>query len=171
MSEKEDPFAAINNGETKILPPDYTLKKIIGENVDIKEMFSEEVVVKAQATIDQHKDNFLDWVVKDVASLNEHYKKAANKVTRKKNVADIEQIAHQTKAQGGMFNFGLATQVAKSLEQFCQKHINPSDEQLVVIGKHIDTLTVIFSQNITGDGGAVGKELMDNLSKLVDKYK
>lgn len=169
-NEKNSFSEMINSGETKILPPDYTLKKLIGENIDIKEIFNEEVVAKAQQTIDQHKDSFLEWVVKDVASLNESYQKAETASARKKNIGEIEHTAHRMKSQAGMFNYGLATQIAKSLELFCYKHPKPTDEQMVVVRKHIDTLTVIFSQSITGDGGVVGSELLDNLSKLVDRY-
>ena len=162
MSENEDPLQAENNPAT-ILPPDYTLKKMIGENVDIKQVFSEEAVAKAQQTIDKHQDSFKEWAINDVNELNENFKK--------KDITAIEKISARLKSQAGTFNYELGTLVAKSLNNFCNAHHQPSQDHLLVIRKHIDTLQVIFLQNITGNGGETGKELLDNLFKLVDKYK
>ncbi len=172
MTEDKDHFAELPDNEAKILPPDYSLKKMIGENVNIKEVFTEEVVEKAQGTIDLHQDKFLEWAINDVASLEAAYQKALdNAASNEAAVTEIEEISATLKARAGTFNFGLATSVAKSLNSFCQIHRKPTGEHLTVIRKHIDTLSVVFNKNITGDGGEVGKELLDNLFKLVEKYK
>jgi len=155
----------------KNFPPDYALKKMIGEDVNIKEVFSEESVAKAQKSIDKHQDSFLDWASQDIALLNEYYAKSVESPSsREAAIIAIEEIADRLKSQAGTFNFGLATLVAKSLEKFCNLHPNPHNDHLVVIRKHIDTLTVIFNQKIMDDGGAIGNELLDSLSKLVEKY-
>lgn len=161
MTDNQDPLAG--DKATIILPPDYTLKKMIGENVDIKQIFSEEKVANAQEAIDNYRDKFLEWAIKDIATLDECLKN--------KDIKAIEEISDRLKGQAGTFNFDLGTLVAKSLNKYCNSNAAPSAEQMVVIRKHLDTLAVVFGQKITGDGGTIGKELLENLFKLVEKYK
>lgn len=149
--------------ETTILPPDYTLKKTIGENVDLRQVFSEENISKAQGAIDQHKDSFIQWALEDIAVLEGHF---ANKT-----IKEMEEVSDKLKSQAGTFGYSLATLVAKSLNKFCIAHPNPSPEHLVVIRKHLDTLKVIFGKKITGDGGVVGNQLLEGLTQLVEKFK
>ena len=169
MVDDADPISNASGG-AQVLPPDYALKKKIGEHVDIKAVFSEENVAAAQQVIDGHKDSFREWAAEDIAALEENYGKAAKEEFRKEAIATITQIAERLKAQAGTFDFGLATLVAKSLAGFCTGHPEADRDHMVVIRKHIDTLSVILSKKITGDGGQVGGELMDNLKKLTEKY-
>lgn len=172
MNEQGDPFAAFSDAEVRILPPDYALKKLIGEDVDIKQIFSPENIEKAQAVINEHKESFVEWVMKDIALLQESYDRlAANPPDVDAEVRKLARAAFIIKSQAGTFGFQLATQVAKSLDDFCTKHFHPSAGHMMVIRKHIDTLTTIFRKNITGDGGALGKELSGSLFKLADKFK
>jgi len=169
MTEDKDPLDNIPD-EAQVLAPDYALKKKIGENVDIKVAFSDENVAVAQQVINNHKDSFRDWAAKDIAALEGHYNKATKPESHKAGIAAIAEIAERLKSQAGTFDFGLATLVAKSLANFCIHHLEADADHMIVIRKHIDTLSVILGQNITGDGGQVGGELLENLKKLTEKY-
>lgn len=175
MSEQESavqPQEPKENEGTQFFPPDYSLKKAIGEDVDLKQVFSEENIQKAQDTIEKHKESFIEWATADTATMNKHFEDAVSKAPEcELDIAHIEQVAARIQAQAGTFGFGLATLVAKSLSSFCLLHTKPNSEQLVVIRKHIDTLSVIFAKNILGDGGMIGQELLDNLFKMVEKYQ
>jgi hypothetical protein len=167
-----DPFAALTDDEVRILEPDFTLKKIIGEDVDIKQVFSPENVSKAQEKIDAHKDSFLTWVKKDIEVLEESY--AAAIAVLPHCDAEIKKLARTAfviKSQAGTFGYSLATVVAKSLDDFCTRYFKPDNAHMTVIRKHIDTISNIFAHNLVGDGGKVGTELANALFKLVDKYK
>ena len=170
MKDDRSPFQP-DSEDVRIIPPDFALKKLIGEDVDIRKVFSPENIARAQAVINSHKDSFLEWVMKDVAALEEAYKNAsANTRERQPEVAKLARIAFVIKSQSGTFGFELATRIAKSLDDFCSRHPAPSAEHLLVIRKHIDTLTVIFHKRITGDGGVLGEQLQGSLQKLVAKY-
>jgi hypothetical protein len=41
---------------------------------------------------------------------------------------------------------------------------------LIILEKHIQTITVIFANKVTGDGGALGAELLRDLAKLINRY-
>lgn len=172
MNETNDPFADLSGGDTRVLPPDFTLKQKIGDDVDLKQVFSVENIEKAQQVINEHKDSFLEWVMKDIEALQESYAKARADIPHcEPEIRKLAKTAFVIKSQAGTFGFGLATQVAKSLDDFCNQHFHPTSEHMTVVGKHIETLIVIFNKNISGDGGALGKELSGSLFKLVEKYK
>lgn len=159
------------NDSVKFLAPDYSLKKAIGEDVDIRDIFNEDNIEKAQGAIDKHKDSFLEWSIQDIGSLSEYYANASADIEKcGPMIIEIEKVASIIKSRAGTFGYELATLVAKSLSRFCALHTKINAEHMIVIGKHIDTLSVVFTKRITGDGGAVGKELLDNLAKLVEKY-
>ena len=173
MDEKpKDAFSELSEKEVRILAPDYSLKKVIAEDVDIKEIFSPENIDKAQAVINENKASFLEWVLQDIGQLHASYAKAlASPADKEAETRKMARTAFIIKSQAGTFGFPLATRIAKSLDEFCSRHTQPTDDQLTVIHKHIEALVVIFNHNITGDGGDVGKDLSDNLVKLIDKYK
>lgn len=172
MTEPPDPFDDLSDEEVRILPPDYTLKKIIGDDVDIKQIFSPENIEKAQQVINEHKESFLEWVLKDIHLLEESYAKAeSNLAACDGEIRKLAKTAFIIKSQAGTFGFELATQVAKSLDDFCNQHFRPTPYHMMVIKKHIETLKVIFQKNITGNGGALGKELYQVLHQLIDKFK
>jgi HPt (histidine-containing phosphotransfer) domain-containing protein len=172
MTNSTDPFAELSDDEVRILPADYALKKIIGNDVDIRQFFSAENIEKAQQVINDHKESFLEWVLKDIHVLEESYANAMTHLaTCEPEIRKLAKTAFVIKSQAGTFGFGLATQVAKSLDDFCNQHFHPVPEHMKVIEKHIETLKVIFQKNITGDGGALGKELNQGLVQLIEKYK
>jgi hypothetical protein len=172
MSNDKDFFFPEDKDEVRILEPDFSLKKMIGEDVDLKQLFSTDNINKAQGVIETHKDNFLEWVKNDLTTLEGHYNAAlADVAACEGEIKKLAKIAFVMKSQAGTFGYGLATAIAKSLDDFCNRDFKPTADHLTVIRKHIDTLQAIFSKNITGDGGNVGTELMGTLQKLVAKYQ
>ena len=164
----DDPLASLSDEEVRVIPPDYTLKKIVGAT----DILSPENVEKAQKVIDEHKDSFLEWVMKDIATLEASYQAAlADLPHSEPHIKKLARAAFIIKSQAGTFGFEFATHIAKSLDDFCTQHFKPSDQHMTVIRKHIDTLSLIFHKNITGEASPVGIELRDTLYKLVDKYK
>jgi chemotaxis protein histidine kinase CheA len=170
MTEKQsDPLANLSDGEVRILPPDYTLKHIVGDDTSI---LSPENVEKAQQVINDHKENFLEWVMKDIDTLEQSYQAAkADMAASAPHIKKLARAAFVIKSQAGTFGFEFATHIAKSLDDFCNDHFKPDEAHMTVIRKHIDTLSLIFHKNITGEANALGKELRDTLYKLVEKYK
>lgn len=157
----------------KILPPDFSLKKKIGANVNISEIFTPERIEAAQKTINDTQSEFISWAAKDLTDLEHAYHAVARDpaTAPAAKIDAIRRIAFSLKAQSGTFGFNLGSEVAKSLYDYMMKHTTYSAENITVIRKHLDALQVIFQQNIQGDGAAIGAELMQNLHKLVTKFE
>ncbi len=50
----------------RVLPPDFTLKKTVGNDVDLHELFNEEVIEKAQNNIALKQESFFQWFTEDI---------------------------------------------------------------------------------------------------------
>jgi hypothetical protein len=59
--------------------------------------------------------------------------------------------------------------VASLLENYLTAHPRINDNDLLIIRKHIDVVTVIFNQGMKDSGNLIGQELMGSLKKLIAK--
>lgn len=156
----------------RVLPPDFAIKKKIGMNVNLQEIFTPERIAAAQKTIDDTQAEFVDWATKDLVELEHIYRNiAANPdEAAEARMEKIRKIAFSLKCQAGTFGYPLGSEVAHSLYKYTSANGAFTKETTVVLRKHIDALQVILQQNIQGEGGKMGDELMASLEKLVQKY-
>lgn len=169
MADSKKPAAPAP--EAVILPPDYNLKKKIGEDIDIREILSSENIRRSQEYIRNSQEEYLGWVMKDLVTMEHAYRSAIRDIDHcEPHAKKILRTAFAIKSQAGTYGYDLASEVAKSLYYFCEHHFQPQDTHLLYIRKHIEALTVIFQRNITGTGGLMGRELMHNLSLLGQRY-
>lgn len=167
----DDSKSSSIESEVKILDPDFSLKKKIGEKVNIAEIFTPERIAEAQQVIDDTKAEFLKWAEKDLIDLEDAYRHFSNDQDAVFFELDrIRKIAFSIKCQAGTFSFELASEVAKSLYNYAMKHEKYSADQMQVLQKHVEALQAIFSKNIQGEGGPIGVELKGSLQKLVEKF-
>jgi chemotaxis protein histidine kinase CheA len=173
MSDKK-PMTSLNDDDAesvRILPPSYSIKEKIGMNVNLNEIFTPERIAAAQEIINETQAEFVSWASKDLVELEHayrHMEKEPEK-TPASRIEKIRKIAFSLKCQSGTFGYPLGSDVAKSLYRYTVDHGKYNKDNIVVLRKHIDALQVIFQQNIQGEGGQMGDELMHSLEKLVDK--
>lgn len=169
--KKTDAPAGKPDEETHILPPDYSIKKKIGMDVDLRKIFTPERIQVAQKAIDDTQSDFVSWAQKDLAELEHAYRTLQQEIgnSSPSSLQKIRKIAFSLKSQSGTFGFQLGSDVADSLYSYINQH-DIDDENIQVIRKHIDALQVILQQNIQGDGQQIGAELKDNLNKLIAKF-
>jgi hypothetical protein len=169
----DKPMTSMSDDEesVRILPPSYRLKEKIGMDVKMSEIFTPERIAAAQKAIDDTQSEFVGWAQKDLVELEHAYR------TMEKDPSSVEsrsekvrKIAFSLKCQAGTFGYPLGSEVAKSLFRYTVDHAPYSKESLIVLRKHIDALMVIFQQNIQGEGGKMGEELLGSLDKLVAKF-
>lgn len=174
MTEEKPMTSQSNDDESvRILPPSYKLKEKIGMDVKLSEIFTAERIAAAQKTIDDTQGEFVAWAQADLAELEQSYLAISLNTDNypKSHIEKIRTIAFSLKGQAGTFGYPLGSEVAKSLYRYTVDHGNYNADNLVVLRKHIDALQVILQQNIQGEAGAMGAELMGSLEKLVTKFK
>ncbi|MCM0019490.1 MAG: response regulator [Tagaea sp.] len=82
----------------------------------------------------------------------------------------LRKKAHDVKGQAGSFGYRLATDIAhslvRSLTPVLEEFGRRNDRQLALrhlLSAHVDALKLIANQRIKGDGGAEGRDLLDEL--------
>lgn len=156
--------------EVTATAPDYALKKKL-EDVSIRDAFTEDSIQAAESLIEEKKNNFFDDTAKTIEEMESAFVAVKNNSDANKNAKRIEYAAHSLKGQAETLGFELLAHASNSLYVFCDKHFKASQEkQFVVIQKHLDTLELIIRDEMKGDGGEVGAELIASLHKLSAKY-
>ena len=76
----------------------------------------------------------------------------------------------ELKANGAMFKYDLIGSLASIMLSFLE-HINElNKDALDIIEAHEKTLTLIVAKSIKGDGGALGKQVIDELESACGRY-
>lgn len=114
------------------------------------------------------QDNFLKWTEQSLSELRSHHSSLCRDPDNSSIVDEIYAIAHNIKGMGASFGFTLMTETGVS---FC-RYIRSLDGRKAdpdVIDAHIRSLEVILSNRIIGEGGEVGRDLIDRLTSIVDR--
>lgn len=151
---------------TRIFEPDFALKEKIG-GINIEKLITPEVVKAAEEIINQGKERFAEEILTDIRGLRNSYREFSKDADM--NTGSFGQMvdtALNIKSCGGMYGYDLATEVAKSLFEFCMEMDHFDNKSLQIINIHIDALEKIFAYKIMGLGGKKGEEVLSDLAKL-----
>lgn len=172
-NQKAQQDEAETDDEVVEFEPDYGLKEKIGKDLNMKEIFTGEVVKSGQEVINKTKKDFIKWVDNDLQTLENAYTELAKNPAKGRDYAlEIQKAAFSIKGQSGTFGFDLGSAVAKSLYDFLENdYVEGERNHVIVIRKHIDTLNTIFHKKVDGDGGKLGGELHNALGTLIRKFE
>lgn len=152
--------------------PDMSLKLKIGKDINIGEILSNENIKGAQQVINDSQKDFVKWIENDLRTLEGYFAEAYADADNALNaVVGIQKYAFSIKSQSGTFGYDLGSAIAKSLYDFCENNYVVGDNKhILIIRKHLDTLNTIFRKRITGDGGAIGQQIYQELGRLITKF-
>lgn len=165
--------------EEQLKRPDITPARISDPNTAMADMIgmraadivTPEVVNEAQQTLMGSEREFIRWTRDEVMRLEDAYHQLRAGHDPKSARQTLLDAAYVIKSQSGIFGYELGTRVARMLTGYVTERAQFDNEDLTVIGKHIETLTVIFSQQVKDAGGDVGQSLINSLNKLVEKFQ
>ncbi|MCR9177058.1 MAG: Hpt domain-containing protein [Alphaproteobacteria bacterium] len=83
---------------------------------------------------------------------------------------EMRKTLHDLRGQAGTFGYPLVSHVGDSACKFIDHSETVSANEIEVLNMHVDALKAISAAKIKGDGGDVGKELMNGLRKVIVKY-
>lgn len=155
----------------RIIRPENKLKKKIGNDVNMREILQPDVHQTASKILTDKKEDFLSWAAESLQELEKAYYALNNNVGEATiQLSSLTKHAESLRDRSGTFGYYLGSDIARTLAKYCA-HSSPSNPHLAVVTrKHLDGLTIVFKDNVTDSGGAIGQELLTGLKQLVEKY-
>lgn len=152
----------------KFLPANQDLQKQLG-NFTAADILNDMAVAEAQADLLKAENDFIDWARADIARLEKAFSSIRGKPGNKDAHRALSDAAYAIKSQAGIFGYPLGTEVAALLVEYLQTRPTFSTDNLTVIGKHIDTIGVIFKEKIKESGQGIAMDMLHSLKKLIEK--
>ena len=152
----------------EVINPPNVLKEKVG--TDGPGAIDLEALEKAEKVIASMANSYLDSVADDLRNIDETCGKLeAAKVDRKEELMAVFQTALILKGQGGSFGYNLMTTIGNELCRLIEKLDKAGPKEVEAIKLHIDSMKLVISNDIKGDGGVTGKEMLAGLQQVCDK--
>ncbi len=153
---------------------DDRLREKLGPNArKIPVSFDPALIQAAERRIQQLVGDYGDWMDRYVTAISAAQEAlTTGKGDQERNLAKINEVAHELRGQGGIFDYPLITDVGKSLYKATKPTGHPpTKDRIKLIGAHIDTIRTVFKNKIVGDGGDIGTALLQEIEAAVKRYK
>ena len=126
-----------------------------------------EAIERAEAAIKSIGDDFASWAQGDLDELDKALAAARTNPDQQEDyITEIFRRAMELKGQGGSFGYDLLSKVGESLKIFTENRSEANPRDVEIIAAHVDAMRVVMVDDIKGDGGEVGRAIVDGLYKL-----
>lgn len=158
----------MTNDRVKISPPNKTLHHKIGF-IKLDSVFTPDLIAEAEKSIKEVGDAFMEEsiaLLKTMQQANEELQK--NPTGKDRYLPIIVESSFSMKSKIGANGYTLIASLAKSMQLFCERmqKAQLNSQGLDIIKWHIASIAVLLKNNLKGDGGEIGKEILAQLKKL-----
>ena len=154
-----------NRPDVQVIKPPNTLMKAKTGHGPVKP--DTQTIERAEAAIKTIGDDFANWAQSDLDELDKALAAARKNPDQQEDyITEIFRRAMDLKGQGGSFGYDLISQVGDSLKKFTDSRSNANPRDVEIIAAHVDAMRRVMVDNIKGDGGDVGRAIVDGLYKL-----
>lgn len=149
-----------------ITPPNRLKMKVGGGGIP------EERLERAQMLMDTYEVDFRPVAAKLLGSLETATKTALTDLAKNKALDKDKMVfpIMQLKANGGMFQYRLLSDVADICLQFMEAVNDYNKDAVEIIQAHENAIHVIIKNDLKGDGGAEGYALVQELHEACNRY-
>jgi hypothetical protein len=151
--------------EPRFIKPPNILKQKVGTG-----SIDETLLEKSQAAINNPKIDFIPYAQQFLKQFSEFAKEARTNDNFKEAKEKIIGPVMQLKANGGMFQYQLVSDVADIALQFLETVETGNKDTFDVIKAHEKTIQVIIANKLKGDGGREGYALIKELDHACQRY-
>jgi len=166
MDDKVEVRRVIEDGLSyEILTPPNKLKEKVGDGG-----FDPTAVTRAQRAVQAMAGGYVGQAEAHVAALRQAMNLAL--VDADLKAAGVRQIydkTHQLRGEGGTFGFPLITSIGALLCGYIDRASSPADAELDVVSAHIDAMSGIIANRITGINNAVCRQILNDLKTLIEQ--
>lgn len=115
-------------------------------------------------------DGYLEWVTEDLKKIDAAYQKLkAATGNHKKELDAVFRVSHDIKGQGGSFGYDLMTAIGNQLCRLIEGIDRVGPDEMEAIRIHIDSMKLVIGNDMRGQGGEAGEQLLATLRKVCDE--
>lgn len=112
-------------------------------------------------------EQYLGWLSKDLDSFSQSLAEVErDPADATEPLKEIFGICHNIKGQGAAFGYELATELGKLVCGITRNKTSLTEIQLNVVQQCLVALRLIIDENIRGDGGQLGREILVRLQAM-----
>ena len=150
-----------------------TLKERAGNDVgNGPPTLPDNILAEAEESLERAVLDFAEWAQKYLANLATLCDRAMEDPDKRTlQFAEINELAHELRGQGGTFGYPLISVAGKMLYESTLEGCPVTDNQVEVVRAHIDMMRAVIREKISGSGGKVGKELVQSLKAAVERHQ
>lgn len=157
MSESDRKF--------KVYQANKTLQARIGTG-----SLDEKAVERSQHIMDENQVDFAPIANEFLDELGNGIKKARANPESPTIILDMTTPVMQLKANASTFRYILVTNLANIMLNFLEVVKKVDEDVISIVEAHQQTLRLIITKKITGDGGPVGKQMQEELKSACQRY-
>ncbi len=130
----------------------------------------EQMTADAETALQEIKDNYEAVVQVEVRMIDDAISRAMETPTAAADaLKEFFGISHDIKGQAASLDYPLLTAIAQSLCRFINSSEPAALNGLDVVGMHTRAMGTVVAHRIRGDGGEMGKKLLDALGLAAKK--
>lgn len=134
-------------------------------------VIDEALLEAAAEEIVSMESDYADWVKDTVNALRAaHLALKEQPKNHWKYFGIINNLAHELRGQGSTFGYPLVTEFGKSLFNYTKINVQPDEKFVELIHAHIESIQAVVRERIKGDGGEVGKIIVETLNTAKTRY-
>lgn len=162
MTGSDDNKSAGGDDEVTIVQPTNVLaakvRKVSGSLDDL--------LNNSERMLASMKDDF-DIVMENlIAELSTTYtQRWLPEAGRSQGIVALAHAARGIKAKAGSFGFGLLSNIADLFSEYLDD-TPVAEQKSAAVLSYVDSMQVVWRQKISGDGGAIGQQIIADLKKL-----
>ena len=154
------------NKPVKVHKADKQLQTRIGTGP-----LDEKVVEKCQEVMDNNDVDFAPLAMEYLDKLQAAIKDAETKdVPMSESIQNMTTPVMQLKANAATFHYNLIGNLANIMLSFLEAVQELDEDAISIVAAHHQTLKAIVLKKIDGDGGALGKQMEDELKSACKRY-
>lgn len=158
-----------NNGTYQLITPPNLLKVKVG-NSEGASGFDLKAIALASGAVNNLASDFEERLRLETALIAKLSQDMDANPDRAERLAKkIVRIAREIGGLGSTYGFDLISDACDSLCRYFDEIGAPNRASGEVVRAHTDAMRAVIKNNVRGDGGALGNELVASLESLVDR--
>ncbi|HOO80938.1 MAG TPA: hypothetical protein PK513_00350 [Alphaproteobacteria bacterium] len=157
-----------NNSENKprIYKADTHLQNKVGTGP-----LDEKAIERCQNVMNNNDVDFAPLAMEFLEKLENAIKSAiARKKSKEESIQEMTNAVMQLKANASTFHYTLIGNMANIMLSFLEGIQEIDNDAIAIVNAHHQTLKAIVLKKMSGDGGAIGKQMEDELKAACKRY-